>query len=256
MKRIDLFKQHLEEKRAVKIIAGIDNFNAENVKNVVIAADKAGASAVDVAASEEIITIAKENTSLPVFVSSIVPEDLAIAVKAGADAIEIGNFDALYKKGMRMSAIEILDIVEETLKLIGRSKVFVCVTVPGHIEIGEQIALAKALEEMNVSLIQTEGAATVEAQSNGARGLLETAQVSIANTIELARNVEIPVMTASGLTPTTVALAFAAGASAVGVGSCINKLKSSIEMMATATSVVEAARRNVVTETKETEVIA
>lgn len=73
MKRIDLFKKHLEEKRAVKIIAGIDNFDAENVKNVVIAADKAGASAVDVSASEEIINIAKENTSLPVFVSSIVP---------------------------------------------------------------------------------------------------------------------------------------------------------------------------------------
>ncbi len=243
MKRIDLFKKHLAEKRAVKIIAGIDNFDIENVKNVVTAAEQAGASAVDVSAKEEIIEMAKANTTLPVFVSSIVPEDLAMAVKAGADAIEIGNFDALYKKGMRMSAIEILDIVNETLRLIGKSKVFICVTVPGHIEIGEQIALAKALEELNIDLIQTEGAATVEAQSNGARGLLETAQVSIANTIELARNVEIPVMTASGLTPTTVALAFAAGASAVGVGSCINKLRSEIEMIATASSIVECAKR-------------
>lgn len=251
MKRIDSFKRHLEEKRAVKIIAGIDNFDIESVKNVVIAADKAGASAVDVCASEEIIKMTKENTTLPVFVSSIVPEDLVMAVKAGADAIEIGNFDALYKKGMRMSAMEILDIVEETIKLLGKTKVFKCVTVPGHIEIGEQIALAKALEDLSIDLIQTEGAATVEAQSAGARGLLETAQVSIANTIELARNVEVPVMTASGLTPTTVALAFAAGASAVGVGSCINKLKSSIAMIATATSVVEAARRNVITEVKE-----
>lgn len=243
MKRIDLFKKHLDEKRAVKIIAGIDNFDIENVKNVVLAAEKSGASAVDVSAKEEIIEMAKENTSLPVFVSSIVPEDLAMAVKVGADAIEIGNFDALYKKGMRMSAIEILDIVNETLRLIGISKVFVCVTVPGHIEIGEQIALAKALEELNIDLIQTEGAATVDAQSNGARGLLETAQVSIANTIELARNVEIPVMTASGLTPTTVALAFAAGASAVGVGSCVNKLGSEIEMIAAASSIVESAKR-------------
>ncbi len=254
MKRIDLFKKHLEEKRAVKIIAGIDNFDAENVKNVVLAAEKAGASAVDVSASEEIINIAKENTSLPVFVSSIVPEDLAMAVKAGADAIEIGNFDALYKKGMRMSALEILDIVTETLKLIGKSKVFICVTVPGHIEIGEQIALAKSLEEMNIDLIQTEGAATVEAKSNGARGLLETAQVSIANTIELARNVEIPVMTASGLTPTTVALAFAAGASAVGVGSCVNKLNSLLEMTAAASAIVSSANGNEVKE--EIEVIA
>lgn len=243
MKRIDLFKKHLAEKRAVKIIAGIDNFDIENVKSVITAAEQAGASAVDISAKEEIIEMAKKNTTLPIFVSSIVPEDLAMAVKAGADAIEIGNFDALYKKGMRMSALEILDIVNETLKLIGNSKVFICVTVPGHIEIGEQISLAKALEELNIDLIQTEGAATVDAQSNGARGLLETAQVSIANTIELARNVEIPVMTASGLTPTTVALAFAAGASAVGVGSCINKLRSEIEMIATASSIVESARR-------------
>jgi isopentenyl diphosphate isomerase/L-lactate dehydrogenase-like FMN-dependent dehydrogenase len=185
--------------------------------------------------------MAKENTSLPVFVSSIVPEDLAMAVKAGADAIEVGNFDALYKKGMRMSAIEIIDIVNETVKLV--SDIFICVTVPGHIDTGEQIALAKALEEMNIDLIQTEGAATVESANSGARGLLETAGVSIANTIELTRNVEIPVMTASGLTPATVPLAFAAGASAVGVGSCINKLNSPIEMLAAAASVVEAIQQ-------------
>ena len=242
MKRINLFKKDLEAKKAVKIIAGIDNFDIDRVRSVVIAADRAGASAVDVSANEEIIKMAKETTSLPVFVSSIVPEDLAMAVKAGADAIEIGNFDALYKKGMRMSAIEILDIVKETLALIGKSNVFVCVTVPGHIDVASQIALAKELEELNIDLIQTEGAATVEAQSEGARGLLETASVSIANTIELARNVEIPVMTASGLTTTTVPMAFAAGASAVGVGSCVNKLKSEIEMIAAATAIVESVK--------------
>ncbi len=242
MKRINLFKKDLEAKKAVKIIAGIDNFDMDRVRSVVIAADRAGASAVDVSANEEIIKMAKETTSLPVFVSSIVPEDLAMAVKAGADAIEIGNFDALYKKGMRMSAMEILDIVKETLALIGKSNVFVCVTVPGHIDVASQIALAKELEELNIDLIQTEGAATVEAQSEGARGLLETASVSIANTIELARNVEIPVMTASGLTTTTVPMAFAAGASAVGVGSCVNKLKSEIEMIAAATAIVESVK--------------
>lgn len=239
MKRITSFRKDLEAKKAVKIIAGIDNFDMDRVKNVVIAADKAGASAVDVCAKEEIIKMAKETTSLPIFVSSIVPQDLAMAVKAGADAIEVGNFDALYKKGLRMSAMEILDIVKETLALIGKTSVFVCVTIPGHIAVADQIALAKELEELNIDLIQTEGAATVEAQSQGARGLLETAEVSIANTIELARNVEIPVMTASGLTTTTVSMAIAAGASAVGVGSCINKLNSQIEMIAAATAIVE-----------------
>ena len=240
MKRIESLKKDLAAKRAVKIIAGIDNFDIDRVKSVVIAADRAKASAVDVSANEEIIKMAKENTTLPVFVSSIVPEDLAMAVKAGADAIEIGNFDALYKKGMRMSAMEILDIVKETLALIKKSNVFVCVTVPGHIAIADQINLAKELEALNVDLIQTEGAATVEAQSEGARGLLETAEVSIANTIELARNVEIPVMTASGITTTTAPLAIASGASAIGVGSCINKLNSPIAMVAVVKSLVES----------------
>ena len=258
MKRIDSFKKDLAAKSAVKIIAGIDNFDIDRVKSVVIAADRAKASAVDVSANEEIIKMAKENTTLPVFVSSIVPEDLAMAVKAGADAIEIGNFDALYKKGMRMSAMEILDIVKETLALIKKSNVFVCVTVPGHIAIADQINLAKELEALNVDLIQTEGAATVEAQSEGARGLLETAEVSIANTIELARNVEIPVMTASGLTTTTVPMALAAGASAVGVGSCVNKLKSDIEMIAAATAIVESVEsvRGSREAEKEAEVVA
>lgn|SRR5574344_92940 len=248
MKRINSFKKDLDAKKAVKIIAGIDNFDIDRVKSVVIAADKAHASAVDICANKEIIEMAKETTSLPIFVSSIVPEDLAMAVEAGADAIEIGNFDALYKKGMRMSAMEILDIVKETLSLIKKSNVFVCVTIPGHIDVSSQINLAKELETLHIDLIQTEGAATVEAQSSGARGLLETAQVSIANTIELARNIEIPVMTASGLTTTTVKMALAAGASAVGVGSCINKLNSEIEMIATASSIVESVKGSSVSE--------
>jgi len=232
MKRIDAFKNRLAEKNAVKIIAGIDNFDAERVRNVVTAAHIAGADAVDIAASAELIEMVREITDMPVFVSSISPEELAEAVKLGADAIEIGNFDALYKKGLRMSADEILEIVEATLALINKEEVFVCVTVPGHIAVNEQIELAKKLEELNIDLIQTEGAAVANVNSNGARGLLETAQVSIANTIELARNVNIPVMTASGITTTTSALAFAAGASAVGVGSCVNKLSSVIEMIA------------------------
>ena len=69
MKRITSFRKDLEAKKAVKIIAGIDNFDMDRVKSVVIAADRAGASAVDVCANEEIIKMAKETPSLPVFVS-------------------------------------------------------------------------------------------------------------------------------------------------------------------------------------------
>ncbi len=248
MRRIDTFKRALAAKNAIKVIAGIDNFDVENVKKVVTAADSAGASAIDIAADVTLIKMAREITDLPVFVSSISPEDLASAVAAGADAIEIGNFDALYKKGLRMSADEIFEIVENTLSLINKEDVFMCVTVPGHIEIAEQINLAKKLEDLNIDLIQTEGSMIADVNSNGARGLLQTAQVSIANTIDLARNVEIPIMTASGITPTTSALAFAAGASAIGVGSCINKLGSTIEMIAVIKSLINTTVRSRVEE--------
>lgn len=243
MNRIENFKQHLNEKRAIKVIAGIDNFNAESVKNVVSAAEMGGASAVDICYNEEIISMVKEMTTLPVFVSSIVPEELANAVKLGADAIEVGNFDAMYKKGQRVSCQEVLNIVSETLRLLDGTKTFICVTVPGHIEISEQIALAMKLEEMGIDLIQTEGAATVTPSKAGARGLLQTAEVSISNTIELARNISIPVMTASGITTTTAPMAFAAGASAIGVGSCVNKLNSTIAMVAVVKSLVESVSK-------------
>lgn len=244
MSRIETFKQQLREKRAVKIIAGIDNYDIENVRKVVSAANQAGASAIDISASEEILTMARQLTDLPLFVSSVSPEELAQAVRMGADAIELGNFDAIYRSGVRINASTVLELAKETISLINKDETFFCVTVPGHIAVSEQIDLARSLEEIGVDLIQTEGSAITNAKSEGARGLMETAQVSIANTIEIARNVEIPVMTASGITPTTIGLAFAAGASAVGVGSCINKLDSSIAMVAVATSLVEIANRN------------
>lgn len=243
MNRIEMFKRHLDEKRAIKVISGIDNFDIEKVKNVVNAAEMGGASAVDICYNEEIISMVKDMTSLPIFVSSVVPMELANAVRLGADAIEVGNFDAMYKKGIRVSAQDVLDIVSETKRLLGDMKTFMCVTVPGHIEISEQIELAMKLENMGIDLIQTEGAATTMPSKSGARGLMQTAEVSISNTIELSRNTSIPIMTASGLTTTTAPMAFAAGASAIGVGSCINKLNSVIAMIAVVKSLVEAANR-------------
>src|SRR5574344_1189512 len=95
MSRIESFKNALSEKRAVKIIAGINNFDMDRVKNVVMAATQANASAIDISAKPEIISMARSLTDLPLFVSSIVPEELASAISMGADAIELGNFDVM-----------------------------------------------------------------------------------------------------------------------------------------------------------------
>lgn len=244
MTRIDLFKKHLEEKRAVKVIAGIDNFDVESVRKVVSAAENTGASAVDICADENIVKMVREMTDMPVFVSSIVPEELCRAAELGADAIELGNFDVLYKTGKTFTADEVLRLTKQTLELLNGKEIFFSVTIPGEIEINEQITLARELETLGIDLLQTEGHFVKEEPASGVRGLMERVELTISNTVELVRNVELPVMTATGINPTTAPFAFAAGASAIGCGSCINKLNSELSMMATSKQLVEIASKN------------
>jgi hypothetical protein len=81
---------------------------------------------------------------------------------------------------------------------------------------------------------------------SGARALMDRAELTISNTIELVRNVDVPIMTATGINPTTAPFAFAAGACAIGCGSCVNKLNEQISMIATISSLVEIANKNAV----------
>ncbi len=237
---IEIFKKHLREQRAVKIIAGIDNYNAENVAKVCRAAQKGRASAVDIACDKNIYDIARKNTKLPIFVSSIHPFELRDALTWGADAIEIGNFDALYKKGIQFSAKEVYDIVLETMGLIDGFDTFVCVTIPGNIDVSEQIELVKKLEIIGVDLIQTEGLKQISNSTNPSAHLVSYAQATIANTIELAQHTMLPIMSASGISEKTAPLAFASGASAVGVGSAVNKLDTEVAMAATVMAIVSS----------------
>lgn len=242
---IEIFKKHLRERRAIKIIAGINNYNLENVAKVCRAAQKGHASAVDIAADIEVYKTARKNTKLPIFVSSIHPFELLEAVKWGADAIEIGNFDALYKEGKSFSAQEVYDIVLETMSLVENYNIFTCVTIPGNIEIAEQINLVKKLEILGIDLIQTEGLKKDLSSSNPSAHLVSYASATISNTLELMKHTALPIMSASGITSSTAPLAFASGASAVGVGSAVNKLSSEVEMAATVMAIVGSiAHRN------------
>lgn len=243
MKRILNFKKSMNERKAIKIIAGIDNFDMDRVRNVVSAATQGGATAVDICWNKEIFDMAREMTDLPIFVSSIVPSELAMAAEWGADAIELGNYDALSRAGRMVSADEVWAWARETKSLLNGKDIFFCVTIPGHISMNEQIELAHKLESLHVDLIQTEGSMVSEHHMSGAMGLMDTAMRTMANTMELSSNVEMPVMSASGISVKTVAMAFAAGASAVGVGSAVNKCDSLISMIATVRSLVEASSR-------------
>ena len=237
---IEVFKKHLREKRAVKIIAGIDNYNLENVASVCRAAQKGHASAVDIACDKKVYDTARKNTKLPIFVSSIHPFELLQAAQWGADAIEIGNFDALYKKNMTFSADEVYEIALETLSLVSTYDIFTCVTIPGNIDIAQQIELAKKLEILGVDLIQTEGLKEVTNSTNPSSHLVNYAKATIENTMELIQHTSIPVMSASGISAKTAPLAFASGASAVGVGAAVNKLDSEVAMCATVMSIVSS----------------
>lgn len=259
MRNLENFKRQLKQKRAVKIISGINNFDLSSVASVCRAAQIGLASAVDVAADEKVIKTAKENTKLPVFVSSTQPFSLKKAVKWGADAIEVGNFDALYAQGFEFGADEVYEIALETMTLTQNDDIFTCITIPGCIPVVEQIELAKKLELLGVDLIQTEGVKPMKAVKGApASDLLSVAHQTIANTMEIAKNVSTPIMTASGITPQTAPLAFAAGASAVGVGSCVNKLRTQIAMAQAVREIVGAvAYRDVIKEeTKNSKVIA
>ncbi len=235
---IEIFKKHLREKRAVKIDAGINNCNLDNVAKICRAAQKGHASAVDIAADKRVYEIARKNTKLPVFVSSIHPFEILEAVKWGIDAVEIGNFSDLYKEGRSFTTQEVYDIVLETMSLINKYDVFTCVTIPGNVDIVQQIALVKKLEILGVDLIQTEGLKQITNITNPNIRLINYPQASIDNTFELTQHTSLPIMTSSGISAKTAPLAFAAGANAVGVGSAINKSDSEVAITTTIMAVV------------------
>jgi hypothetical protein len=220
----------------VKAIAGISNLNTAHVLSVVKAAVQAGVGAVDVAADAALITTVKaEIGQAPVliFASSVVPAALAAAAQAGADVLELGNYDALYATNAFFTAQDVLTLAEETLALVGHS-VPLCVTVPGHLSRSSQQALAVALEAMGVALLQSEGAVRLlEAEAKvSPLATEEKAQVSLQNVVALTQACGLPVMAASGMSATTVAAAVEAGACAVGIGSAINQFQQVAPMVA------------------------
>ena len=256
MRSIEVFKRHVKEKRAIKIIAGIDNYDLTNVACVCRAAQMGLASAVDVAANEDVIKVALQNTKLPVFASSVQPFDLKKAVKWGATAIEIGNYDSLYEKGTKFGADEIYDITLETMTLTEKDNVYLSVTIPGCISIEEQIKLAKKLELLGVDLIQTEGIKPINVNNKTiASDMLSASHMTISNTLEIAKVVSTPIMSASGISANNVQLAFDAGASAVGVGTYVNKLRTQVAMNQAVREIVGAIAYKDIQKLKEEKVI-
>ena len=231
-------QQALETASALKIISGLTNLDHRNVANVVRAAEKGGATFVDIAANADLVRLVRGLVNLPICVSAVEPQQFVAAVAAGADLIEIGNFDAFYAEGRRFEASEVLALTKETRSLLPDT--LLSVTVPHILTLDAQVALAEDLVVAGADIIQTEGGTSSDPTHSGTLGLIEKAAPTLAATHAISRSVSIPVLCASGLSDVTVPMAIAAGASGVGVGSAVHKLNDPLAMIAVVRSLVEA----------------
>lgn len=238
MNMLNSLQTAFAQNRVLKVISGLNNFDAANVAMVVKAADRGGATFVDIAADADLVRMARELTSLPICVSAVEPELFVAAVEAGADLIEIGNFDSFYGRGIRFEADEVLALTQATRALLPH--ITLSVTVPHILELDRQVELAQALVAAGADIIQTEGGTSSNPNHAGVLGLIEKAAPTLAAAYEISRAVDVPVLCASGISSVTAPLAIASGAAGVGVGSAINKLNDEIAMVAVIRSLVES----------------
>lgn len=230
--------QAFATKKALKVISGLNNFDVDNVRAVCQSAEIGGATFVDIAADVNLIKAIKQLINIPVCVSAVDAQLLSQAVTAGADLVEIGNFDSFYSQGITFSAQDVLALTRETRALL--PNITLSVTVPHILALDEQVELAQALVVAGADIIQTEGGTSSNPHHSGILGLIEKASPTLAAAYAISRAVEIPVMCASGLSDVTAPMAIASGASGIGVGSAINKLNNQVAMIAVVRSLVES----------------
>ena len=171
-------RQRLEQRSALKVIAGLMNFDAASVARVARAAGHGGADLIDVACDPELVALAIRESGVPVCVSAVDPELFPAAVAAGAQMVEIGNFDAFYPQGRIFDAAEVLALTRQTRALL--PDVVLSVTVPHVLPMDEQQQLAVDLVDAGADLIQTEGGTSAKPFSAGTLGLIEKAAPTLA----------------------------------------------------------------------------
>ena len=99
----------IAERRLLKVIAGLTNHDGASVRAIARAAAAGGADLVDIACDADLVRqVAEAAPGLPICVSAVDPELFPAAVAAGAQWVEIGNFDAFYAEGRIFTAAEVL----------------------------------------------------------------------------------------------------------------------------------------------------
>ena len=242
-------KDELRSKSLLKVISGLNNFEIQSVNLISQAASLGGADLVDIACKPELVESAINISSIPVCVSSVEPKLFIDSVKAGASLIEIGNYDTFYSKGINFSDDQVLNLAKESRDLL--PNIPLSVTVPHTMPIDKQVDLAIKLVEEEVDIIQTEGGTSSNPYSSGIQGFFEKSVPTLAATYAINQefekhSIKIPIMSASGLSAVTCPLAISCGASAVGVGSVVNKLDDLISMIAVVRGLKESIKNSII----------
>ncbi|XP_042465990.1 uncharacterized protein ycf23-like [Zingiber officinale] len=150
---------------------------------------------------------------LQICVSSVDPLAFPSAVEAGAQMVEIGNYDSFYEMGIQFSPEQILKLTRETRRIL--PSITLSVTVPHMLSLPDQVKLAELLEQEGADIIQTEGGKYSSPSKPGVLGLIEKATPTLAAAYSISRAVQIPVMCSSGLSAVTAPMALTAGVAGV-----------------------------------------
>ena len=244
-------QKELKNKSLLKVISGLSNYDKNSVQKISQAASLGGADMIDLACKPELVETIKGITDLPLCVSSVKPELFVDAVKAGAELVEIGNFDSFYDKGIIFTPEDVLLLTKKTKDLL--PDVPLSVTVPHNISLDKQVDLAMVLVHEGADIIQTEGGKGSNPFSVGITGFFEKAVPTLAATYAIKKefvknSIENPIMSASGLSQVTAPLAISCGASALGVGSVINKLDNLVAMVAEVRGLKESLTKALIEE--------
>ncbi len=192
----------LAQKPFLKVIAGIENFNAEEIRTVAQAA-QGNAVSIDLSVHAESVKWVKANTDLLVFVSSLSPAELADSLEWGTDLVELGNFAPIYERGALISPEMVLAWTRELTALV-QGRVPVCVTVPGVLDLQTQIDLARQIEAAGADLLQ-----------------IENISGDLSHVAAIREAVSIPVLVSGKLHAGNLPAAIATGAHGIGVGAAI-----------------------------------
>ena len=217
------------DKQAVKVITGLNNFKIQQIKQMTQASEIAGATYLDIAADINIIEEIRSTSTIPICVSAITAEELVHCQQAGVQILEIGNYDAFYEQGRLFSSREIMEISQNTRERLPETTL--CVTIPHILCIEEQIKLTQDLQNIGVDIIQTEGKSTSFSKQGDLSGIIQKSASTCSSTYAISKNINIPIISASGISALTSPISFLYGASCIGISTNIKRLNNVASMV-------------------------